>query len=87
LDKTVYGSYVTVLPEEQELSLRILVDHSIVETFVQGGRFAITSRVYPTMAIGSRTRLFLFNNGTTTVNVKSLDVYQMNSVNMTTFYN
>ncbi|CAM6125699.1 unnamed protein product [Calypogeia fissa] len=87
LDKTVYGSYVTVLPEEQELSLRILLDHSIVETFVQGGRFAITSRVYPTVAIGSRTRLFLFNNGTTTVNVKSLDVYQMNSVNMTTFYN
>ncbi|KAF9591353.1 hypothetical protein IFM89_003976 [Coptis chinensis] len=40
------------------------VDHSIVEAFAQGGRTCITSRVYPTEAIGGATRLFLFNNAT-----------------------
>lgn len=82
IDKTVYGSYVTVLPTENTLSLRILVDHSIVETFVQGGRVAITSRVYPTVAFGSNSHLFLFNNGTTPIQVKSLNVYQMVDVKM-----
>jgi beta-fructofuranosidase len=51
----------------------------VVETFVQGGRLAITSRVYPTVALGSKSGLFLFNNGTTNIHVKSLDVYQMKS--------
>jgi sucrose-6-phosphate hydrolase SacC (GH32 family) len=33
---------------EDTITLRVFVDHSIVEGFVQGGRVAITSRVYPT---------------------------------------
>ncbi|CAM6106224.1 unnamed protein product [Calypogeia fissa] len=73
-----------ILPSENTLSLRILVDHSIVETFVQGGRLAITSRVYPTLALNSNAHVFLFNNGTTSIRVKSLDVYQMGSIKMTT---
>ncbi|MCD7472576.1 hypothetical protein HAX54_013848 [Datura stramonium] len=41
--KLIYGSTVPVLQGEK-LSLRTLVDHSIVESFAQGGRRAITSR-------------------------------------------
>ncbi|KAG6552025.1 hypothetical protein Mapa_006331 [Marchantia paleacea] len=82
LDTTVYGSFVNILPTEDTLELRVLVDHSIVETFVQGGRLAITSRVYPTLAINEKSRLFLFNNGTRPITVKSVDVYQMSSVAM-----
>ncbi|CAM6104416.1 unnamed protein product [Calypogeia fissa] len=82
LDKQVYGHYLEIVEADEELTLRVLVDHSIVETFVQGGRFAITARIYPTLAIGSNAKLFLFNNGTTPIKVKSLDVYQMGAVTM-----
>lgn len=55
------------------------VDHSIVESFAQGGRTVISSRIYPTEAIYGAARLFLFNNATG-VNVKAtLKIWQMNS--------
>ncbi|XP_074557421.1 beta-fructofuranosidase 1-like [Curcuma longa] len=77
--KRVVGSHVSVLPGET-LSVRILVDHSIVESFAQGGRTCITSRVYPTKAIYNAARVFLFNNANdATVTLKSLTVWQMNS--------
>ncbi|CAM6116621.1 unnamed protein product [Calypogeia fissa] len=83
LDKTVYGSYLMMVESETELSLRILIDHSMIESFVQGGRFAITARVYPQIALNNNAGVFLFNNGTTPVTVKSVDVYKMGSVKMT----
>jgi beta-fructofuranosidase len=58
------------------------VDRSIVESFVQGGRMVITSRVYPTMATDQDAHLFLFNNATTPVTVRSVDAWQMRSVPM-----
>ncbi|PRQ18113.1 Acid beta-fructofuranosidase 2, vacuolar [Rosa chinensis] len=58
-------SYVPALKGEK-LSVRILVDHSIIESFAQGGRTTITTRVYPTQAIYGAARLFLFNNATDT---------------------
>lgn len=61
-------------------SILVQVDHSIVESFAQGGRTCITSRVYPTVAIDGAAKLFLFNNATTTFKVKSLNVWQMQSV-------
>ena len=57
----------------------IQVDHSIVESFAQGGRTCITSRVYPTKAIYGATRLFLFNNATEASVTSSLKIWQMNS--------
>lgn len=55
------------------------VDHSIVESFGQGGRRVITSRIYPTEAIYGAAKLFLFNNGTS-ANVKAtVKVWQLNS--------
>ena len=57
----------------------IQVDHSIIESFAQGGRTVITSRVYPTEAIYGAARLFLFNNATD-INIKaSLRIWQLNS--------
>ncbi|CAJ2664092.1 unnamed protein product [Trifolium pratense] len=76
--KQIYGSVVPVL-EGEKLSLRILVDHSIVESFAQGGRTCITSRVYPTRAIYGAAKLFIFNNAIETNVTASLKVWQMNS--------
>ncbi|XP_076937364.1 beta-fructofuranosidase, soluble isoenzyme I-like [Bidens hawaiensis] len=75
-DKGVYGSSVTMVDGEK-LTMRLLVDHSIVEAFAQGGRTVITSRVYPTKAIYDKAKVFLFNNATR-MNVKaSLKIWQM----------
>ncbi|KAJ4902075.1 hypothetical protein Rs2_16026 [Raphanus sativus] len=76
--KPVYGSFVPVLKGEK-LTMRILVDHSIVEGFGQGGRTCITSRVYPTKAIYGAAKLFLFNNAIDATITASFKVWQMNS--------
>ncbi|CAN0902552.1 Beta-fructofuranosidase, soluble isoenzyme I [Linum grandiflorum] len=76
--KVVYGTSIPVIDDEK-LEMRVLVDHSIVESFGQGGRRVISSRVYPTKAIYGDAKLFLFNNATD-VNVKvSLKIWKMNS--------
>lgn len=56
----------------------IQVDHSVVESFAQGGRTCITSRVYPTKAIYGAARLFIFNNAKDTNITASLTIWQMN---------
>ncbi|KAH7426487.1 hypothetical protein KP509_10G003300 [Ceratopteris richardii] len=63
VDKTSYGSYMSVPSNDKSLRLRTLVDHSIVETFAQGGEICITSRVYPVKAVNNQAHLYLFNNG------------------------
>ncbi|KAK8948069.1 Acid beta-fructofuranosidase [Platanthera guangdongensis] len=76
--KRVVGHTVPVLNGEM-LSVRILVDHSIVESFAQGGRSAITSRVYPTKAFNS-AKIFLFNNATSvSVKARSVRIWEMDS--------
>ncbi|KAJ0968599.1 hypothetical protein J5N97_025516 [Dioscorea zingiberensis] len=80
--KRVVGSKVPVLDGET-LTVRILVDHSIVESFAQGGRTCITSRVYPTEAIYNSARVFIFNNATgARVTAKSIKIWHMNSANI-----
>ncbi|KAE8732338.1 Acid beta-fructofuranosidase [Hibiscus syriacus] len=81
VDKQIFGNYVPVL-EGEKLSLRILVDHSIIESFAQGGRTVITSRVYPTEAIYGAAKVFLFNNATDTNITASLKIWQMNSASI-----
>lgn len=82
VDKSTYGYFVPVLETEASLSLRVIVDHSIVETFAQGGRTCITSRVYPTIALEDAAKLFVFNNGTMPVTLQSLEAWQMSKVYM-----
>ncbi|CAK9854872.1 unnamed protein product [Sphagnum jensenii] len=77
VEKLVYGSYVKILPTEDFLALRVLVDRSIVESFVQHGRMVVTSRVYPSVAVDDLANLYLFNNGMTPITVRSIDAYTM----------
>ncbi|XP_063944492.1 acid beta-fructofuranosidase isoform X2 [Daucus carota subsp. sativus] len=85
VDKEIYGSVVPVLRGEK-LTMRILVDHSIVESFSQGGRTCITSRVYPTKAIYNNAKVFLFNNATEARIIASLNIWQMNTAQRQTHF-
>ncbi|KAG6431486.1 hypothetical protein SASPL_109565 [Salvia splendens] len=78
VSKAIYGSTVPVL-EGEKLSMRIMIDHSIVESFAQGGRTCITSRVYPTKALGNDAQIMLFNNATDANVTASLQIWQMGS--------
>ncbi|PSR93342.1 Beta-fructofuranosidase, soluble isoenzyme I like [Actinidia chinensis var. chinensis] len=78
VNKKVHGGMVPVLDGEK-LTMRLLVDHSIVESFAQGGRTVITSRIYPTKAVDGAARAFLFNNATGVSVTASLTVWEMKS--------
>ncbi|KAI4310562.1 hypothetical protein MLD38_035531 [Melastoma candidum] len=78
LYKPSFAGFVDADLTDNKLSLRSLIDHSVVESFGEGGKTCITSRVYPTLAIQEKARLFLFNNGTGPVVVENLDAWSMN---------
>ncbi|KAL3619393.1 hypothetical protein CASFOL_036963 [Castilleja foliolosa] len=84
VDKAIYGSRVSVMKGEK-LSMRIIVDHSIVESFAQGGRTCITSRIYPTKAAQLNTQIFVFNNATDADITASLQIWQMSFACKTRF--
>ncbi|GJS73676.1 glycoside hydrolase, family 32 [Tanacetum coccineum] len=75
--KPSFAGFVDVDLAEKKLSVRSLIDHSVVESFGQGGKTVITSRIYPTLAVGDDAHLYLFNNGTETVTVETLDAWSM----------
>ncbi|KAJ1423432.1 Glycosyl hydrolase family 32, N-terminal [Sesbania bispinosa] len=77
LDKTTYGTFFDVDPNVKRISLRSLIDHSIIESFGEGGRVCITSRVYPSIAIGKEAHLYVFNNGTQSVLISNLNAWSM----------
>eukprot|EP00271_Cylindrocystis_brebissonii_P012981 TRINITY_DN32514_c0_g1_i1.p1 TRINITY_DN32514_c0_g1~~TRINITY_DN32514_c0_g1_i1.p1 ORF type:complete len:651 (-),score=99.35 TRINITY_DN32514_c0_g1_i1:235-2187(-) len=83
-EKSMYGADVRVLEAESDLTMRILVDNSIVETFAQGGRTVITARAYPTRALGASAHTFLFNNGSVPVTVQEANVWQMEALTFAT---
>ncbi|KAI3742364.1 hypothetical protein L1987_60044 [Smallanthus sonchifolius] len=72
-----FAGFVDIILDKKKLSLRSLIDHSVVESFGEGGMTVITSRVYPTLALGENTHLYLFNNGTETVTVEKLEAWSM----------
>ncbi|KAK9099356.1 hypothetical protein Syun_026401 [Stephania yunnanensis] len=76
-DKTTYGTFLNVDPLREKLSLRSLIDHSIVESFGGNGKACITSRVYPKLAIDGGAHLYVFNNGTSSVMISSLSAWSM----------
>lgn len=53
------------------------IDSSVVESFGAKGKTCITSRVYPSLAIGEDAHLFVFNNGSTDVKVSELNAWEM----------
>lgn len=72
-----YGGFVDVDLKDMKLSLRSLIDNSVVESFAGEGRTVITSRVYPIIALYEDAHLFAFNNGTETVNIETLSAWSM----------
>ncbi|KAH9612981.1 hypothetical protein KSS87_009449 [Heliosperma pusillum] len=84
VDKQIYGGPVPVLKDEK-YSMRLLVDHSIVEAFGQGGRTCISSRVYPTKAINGKARVFVFNNATDSSVTASIKVWKLDSADIRPF--
>ncbi|GAB4836897.1 Fructan 6-exohydrolase [Ancistrocladus abbreviatus] len=76
-DKTTYGTFVEVDPMHEQLSLRTLIDHSIVESFGAKGKNCITARVYPTIAIDDKAHLYAFNYGRETVEITKLSAWSM----------
>ncbi|KAL5757496.1 hypothetical protein ACOSP7_020107 [Xanthoceras sorbifolium] len=76
-DKTSYGAFLDVDPVHEQLSLRSLIDHSIVESFGGEGKACITARVYPTLAIENDAHLYAFNYGTEKVKLSSLTAWSM----------
>ncbi|XP_063946686.1 beta-fructofuranosidase, insoluble isoenzyme 3 isoform X2 [Daucus carota subsp. sativus] len=73
-----FAGYVDVDLTDNKISLRSLIDNSVVESFGARGKTCISSRVYPTLAISKNAHLFVFNNGTEPITVDSLDAWSMN---------
>eukprot|EP00253_Pinus_taeda_P003097 PITA_03097 len=74
VDKTSCGGFVSVKPHQRSLSLRVLVDHSIVESFAEGGKTCITSRSYPMMV---NYGLFVFNYNKSPLVLRRLSAWHM----------
>ncbi|KAK5804096.1 beta-fructofuranosidase, insoluble isoenzyme 1 [Gossypium arboreum] len=77
LYKPSFAGFVDVDLTDKKLSLRSLIDHSVVESFGAGGKTCITSRVYPTLAVLENAHLYAFNNGTETIIVENLNAWSM----------
>ncbi|KAL8215277.1 hypothetical protein R6Q57_004726 [Mikania cordata] len=77
--KPSFGGFVDVNLAKKKLWLRSLIDHSVVESFGEGGKTVITSRVYPELAVWGDAHLHAFNNGTETITVERLNAWSMNT--------
>nr|KAJ0206977.1 hypothetical protein LSAT_V11C500289300 [Lactuca sativa] len=80
--KPSFGGFVDVDLADNKISLRSLIDHSVVESFAAGGKTVITSRIYPTLAINENAHLHVFNNGTEIVTIERLDAWSMKNPKM-----
>uniref|UniRef100_M4CPJ2 Glycosyl hydrolase family 32 C-terminal domain-containing protein n=1 Tax=Brassica campestris TaxID=3711 RepID=M4CPJ2_BRACM len=77
IEKATLGTSLDIDPRHEKISLRCLIDHSVIESYGGGGRSVITSRFYPKMAIGEEARLYVFNHGTKAVTMSSLEAWSM----------
>ncbi|GLT94726.1 hypothetical protein SLE2022_124540 [Rubroshorea leprosula] len=76
--KPSFAGFVDVdIANDKKLSLRSLIDNSVVESFGAGGKTCITSRVYPTLAAMGDTHLYAFNNGSEPIVMESLNAWSM----------
>ncbi|KAK4267980.1 hypothetical protein QN277_024690 [Acacia crassicarpa] len=76
-DLSSYGAFLDLDPLHHKLSLRTLIDHSVVESFGGQGKACITARVYPTLAINDEAHLFVFNNATSNLKLTTLTAWSM----------
>ncbi|XP_071705188.1 beta-fructofuranosidase, insoluble isoenzyme CWINV3-like [Rutidosis leptorrhynchoides] len=81
IDKTTYGAFIHMDRNVDVISLRSLVDHSVIESFGAKGRACITARVYPQFYMEQEARVYAFNNGTLDVVIETLDAWGMKKTN------
>ncbi|XP_062097720.1 beta-fructofuranosidase, insoluble isoenzyme CWINV1-like [Humulus lupulus] len=84
LNKTTYGAFLDLDPRLEKITLRTLIDHSIVESFGGEGRSCITARVYPRLAINKAAHLYAFNYGTKSVKIFNLKAWSVNNAQFVT---
>ncbi|KAL8505116.1 hypothetical protein ACS0TY_016357 [Phlomoides rotata] len=72
-----FAGFVDVDLTSKKLSLRSLIDHSVVESFGERGKTCITSRVYPSKAIYRNAHLYAFNNGSESIKIETLKAWSM----------
>ncbi|KAH1212381.1 Beta-fructofuranosidase, insoluble isoenzyme CWINV6 [Glycine max] len=77
LDKTLYGTIFGIDPNVKTISLRSLIDRSIIESFGEKGRICITSRVYPSLVIDKDAHLYVFSNGSQSAVIFELNAWSM----------
>ncbi|CAB87665.1 Beta-fructofuranosidase, insoluble isoenzyme CWINV6 [Arabidopsis thaliana] len=77
IKKSSHGAFLDIDPRHEKISLRCLIDHSIIESYGVGGKTVITSRVYPKLAIGEAAKLYVFNDGENGVIMTSLEAWSM----------
>lgn len=53
-----YAQMLRIVPSDPSLTLHAFADRSVLEVFGQGGRAAVTARVYPTIASSDRIGVF-----------------------------
>ena len=69
------GAHHGTFPLDNQVSLRLLVDRSIVEGFVNNGTACVTTRVYPGSAIAQGA--YLVNSGATAVRLRDFEGFVM----------
>uniref|UniRef100_A0A0D9VGN9 beta-fructofuranosidase n=1 Tax=Leersia perrieri TaxID=77586 RepID=A0A0D9VGN9_9ORYZ len=77
LYKPTFAGFVDTDISTGKISLRSLIDRSVVESFGAGGKTCILSRVYPSIAIGDKAHLYVFNNGEADIKVSHLTAWEM----------
>ncbi|KAJ9555924.1 hypothetical protein OSB04_010538 [Centaurea solstitialis] len=77
IDKTTYGAFIHIDGEDETISLRSLIDHSVIESFGAKGRACITARVYPRFLMDEEAHIYAFNNGSLDVVIPKLDAWSM----------
>ncbi|XP_056698531.1 beta-fructofuranosidase, insoluble isoenzyme CWINV3 isoform X2 [Spinacia oleracea] len=85
VDKTSFGAFVDIDPLQEKISLRTLIDHSIVESFGGEGKACITARVYPILAIDKEAKMFVFNKGNLSIKMSKLNAWSMKEAKIVPF--
>ncbi|XP_052153173.1 beta-fructofuranosidase, insoluble isoenzyme 6 [Oryza glaberrima] len=76
--KPSHGGFVDIdIEKDRAISLRTLIDHSIVESFGGGGRTCMTARVYPEHVATGSSHLYVFNNASDAVKVSKLEAWEL----------
>ncbi|XP_078440769.1 beta-fructofuranosidase, insoluble isoenzyme 3-like [Wolffia australiana] len=81
--KPSFAGFVDVdIEKDKKISLRTLIDASVVESFGAKGKTCITSRIYPVHAVGAAAHLYAFNNGGAVVKISGLRAWELGTANM-----